>query len=95
MIMATVPVGNGNILVERRWMEGNMIETGLQFDENFLSTRKSQLNHFSDRARDFTAGRQGLIDQESDVAATPAWNKTNNGLFRQRLGPVCSFLQTI
>ena len=72
-----------------------MIETGLQLDENFLSTRKSQLKHFSDRAGAFTAGRQGLIEQESDVAATPAWNKTNNGLFRQRLGLVCSFLQTI
>jgi len=33
MNMATVPVGNGNILVERRWMEGNMIETGIQLDE--------------------------------------------------------------
>jgi len=72
-----------------------MIETGLQLDENFLSTRKSQLKHFSDRAGDLTAGRQGFIDQESDVAATPAWNKNNNGLFRQRLGLVCSFLQTI
>jgi hypothetical protein len=38
--MATVPFGNGNILVERRWMEGNMIETGIQLDEKLTLYEK-------------------------------------------------------
>ena len=46
MNMATVPVGNGNILVERRWMEGNMIETGIQLDEKLPLYEKVAVETF-------------------------------------------------